>query len=360
MWGEVGVATVIPDNAGKCSDCCTFRRSYPSSPAANMCTAMAKEATLATWDEEQQFGVSKSYGAPSATGLLDAHHTPSAKTSSTQKGSRVTTLEGSNGSSGRGSGGAVETACSSRDEPCVYNVVNDVAESVNLYGNPKYAATVAHLLQRVDYHLSRYSNFSIDHSNHTAAVYCDAVKAQNWVQPFEHFVPPPQPPQPPQPPSPPHPHPHPHPSPPAPPAPPTPPQPVPGTPQAELVGDWVASNGERYTIEIDPMHSGNLVYALFVKTGPSLTLCWSPMLPGTSHMGDDNGNMNLTVAGPAKKCSGGARNMNGALVWDPPESSNGGHAYNSRPVGSPRTAPRITWTDANTGKPGWKPWSKII
>lgn len=321
MWGAVGVSSVIPDNEWPCSCCCPFRRSYPAHSSSNMCTALAKEATLAMWDEEARFGVS-GYDARYRNDTADI-----AK-------------------------GAAAAPCASRDQPCVYNVVTDVAESTNLFGNPTYNATIVHLMERVDYHLGRYANFSIDHSNQSAAAYCDAVNALQWVQPFEDFVPSPPPP----PPSP-------------------PPQPVPSTPQAELAGDWVATNGERYSIAIDPAHSGNAVYGLFVKTGPNLTLCWSPMLPGTASRRDSNGGMDLTVGGPATKCSGGKRSMQGTLVWDPRPDQNpapskaasngsGGAVPPSSPassaVGSPRTAPRITWTDAATGKPGWKPWSKVI
>ena len=105
---------------------------------------------------------------------------------------------------------------------------------------------------------------------------------------------------------------------------------MPSTPQAELVGTWEASNGERYTVEIDPMHDGNTVYGLFVKTAGNLTLCWSPMLPGTAVLVDSAGTMQLDVGGPAPKCSGGKRSMRGHLVWDPSGKLGGGGARQPR------------------------------
>jgi hypothetical protein len=264
-----------------------------------MCTATAKQAALKTWDEQDQ----------------------------------MVPASGSNADST--AGGAL---CPSRGSPCVFNVVTDVTESENLFDNPNYNATVALLLARVDYHLGRYANFSIDHSKHTAESYCEAVKEQQWVQPFEDFVPSPSPSPPPHPP--------------------TPPQPVPSTPQAELVGTWEATNGEQFTVEIDPMHSGNSVYGLFVKTAGNLTLCWSPMLPGLAFISDNKGGMELDVGGPAPKCSGGKRSMVGKLVWDP-LIGDVGHRSQWGNAGH-QVAPIISWKDGTTGKPGWKSWSKVI
>ena len=115
-WGSIGVTEVIPDDEWPCTDCCPLRRSYPNGSSTNMCTAAAKQAAMKTWDNQDQM-------AP---------------------------VYGSNAESTAGGG-----LCSSRASPCVFNVVTDVTESTNLFGNPTYNATVAHLLARVDFHLGR-------------------------------------------------------------------------------------------------------------------------------------------------------------------------------------------------------------
>ena len=102
-----------------------------------MCTADAMEATLASWSEEDVAGSGGDVGS---------------------------------GSGGGGDGGAgLAAPCATRETACVFNVVTDVNETHNLFAEPAYQDVVKLLLSRVDYHAGRMFNYSIDHTNVTAA-----------------------------------------------------------------------------------------------------------------------------------------------------------------------------------------------
>jgi len=102
-------------------------------------------------------------------------------------------------------------------------VVNDVNESINLAELPAHQATRKAIEARIEYHFGRQFNYSIDHTNITAAQYCAVVKAGQWAEPFGY-------------------------APPAPPvAPPPPPAPIPAPLAAEISGTWDKA-GEFFSI----------------------------------------------------------------------------------------------------------------
>merc|ERR1711920_461527 len=78
-------------------------------------------------------------------------------------------------------------ACASASSPCLFDVVGDPLEKTNLAIDTSNS-TIAQLLhamqERLDYHRKRTYSLDIDHTNYTAAQYCDIIKQQRWVQPF--------------------------------------------------------------------------------------------------------------------------------------------------------------------------------
>ena len=147
--GAVGETTVVADEPYTCSDCCPLKRPpLPPLPAkANICANVPRESR----DEVQW--------PPLAAGPKAAYE------------------------------------CS-WETPCVFDVVNDVNESINLVDSPAHAATLAHLRERVEFHAGRIFDQDIDHTNVTAQQYCSIVKAGLWAEPFGFAPPGPPPPKP--------------------------------------------------------------------------------------------------------------------------------------------------------------------
>lgn len=158
MWGKVGVADVIPDVDYDCSSCCPLRRHFPATPGTGECTAA--------------HAISQRGEPPLGQKHTELYRSPEVDASRRERlqqpreywepHEHYTVAPGA--------------PCASRASPCVFNVATDVNESHNLFGVAAYKAVVDELLSRVDGHLARVFNYSIDHTNITAAQYCDIVE----------------------------------------------------------------------------------------------------------------------------------------------------------------------------------------
>ena len=133
IFGAVGVDTVIPDQEYPCTDCCPLRRP-PLPPVGGNAVGGAgcgdggsgRQRRLRESEDEAVW--------PSSTGN-DAVYT--------------CTIE----------------------RPCLFDVVNDHNESVNLALSPAHAATLKQIRARIDYHYGRMYTKPIDQTNFTAAQY---------------------------------------------------------------------------------------------------------------------------------------------------------------------------------------------
>ena len=276
IYGSVGVTTVIADTDYGCSDCCPLRRSYPNASSGNMCTAVSVSDAV---EVDNRMGALLQNGGPS-------------------------------------------TACTEA-EPCIYNVVADVNESVNLFGDPAYSGVVAQLRARVAYHSARQWRAPIDHTNYTAAQYCGLVKRAGWVQPFG-YAPPGLAPTPPPPP------------PPSPPVP--PPGPVPPAIRAALLGAWRQGNNETFAFVAD---NAAVAEGLQLKTLSCGGCCWSVLnVTGAAGPTRRVGVSTVLVAGHAPKCS------------------QGGHRANTGALSASGNA--ISWTTTDGHRATWSKWTKVV
>ena len=165
IYGNVGVADIIADDEWPCTDCCPLKRP-PLTPStkADICA----NARGAVESVDELTAGERGLGAT-------AHSTSLA-----------------------------DSPCSEA-LPCLYDVVNDPTENVNLANSSAHQAVLAQLRERIAFHTPRTYDFAIDHTNWTAAQYCQIVKGELpavskglWAEPFG-FAPPAPAPTPPSP-----------------------------------------------------------------------------------------------------------------------------------------------------------------
>jgi hypothetical protein len=259
MYGNIGETDVIDDVDWPCDLCCPFRRTLPINASTNPCAAALRAAA-------------------NLDGELGA------------RGSIVMAP-------------AAPVSCT-KDSPCVYNVRVDVNESHNLANDPAFNATVALLRSRLEYHTQRAWTAPIDHTNYTAAQYCDIVRAAGWVQPYGY----------------------------APPTPPTPP--TPPSLAALLDGLWMQENWEEFRISPLSASSGSQT----VRSVNCSGCCWTELNLTATWTDELNTTARIHVDGEAPGCKPPTPPMEGA--W-----SRGGD--------------NITWKQPD-GSRGWQPWRKVV
>ena len=141
IYGNVGVADVIPDSEWPCADCCPLKR-----PPLPHLTPSTKADICAN-----------ARGAIESVDELTAG----------ERGLGATTHSTS----------LADSPCT-QAIPCLYDVVNDPTESTNLASSSAHQAVLAQLRARIAYHAPRTFDRAIDHSNYTAAQYCQIVKGE--------------------------------------------------------------------------------------------------------------------------------------------------------------------------------------
>jgi hypothetical protein len=261
IYGSIGVTDVIADEDYPCADCCPFRRSFPSHSSTNACDAASSRA--AQLDTEQ-------------------------------------------GAEARGPPGGASAIVCTAEAPCVYDVVHDVNESINLALDPAYNATVAMLQSRVAFHQQQAWTGPIAKTNFTAAQYCDIVRAANWVLPFGY----------------------------APPAP--PPAPTPRDLAAVLEGVWMQPNREEFTIVAGV--AVGVSADLVVRTLNCSGCCWESLTARARYTDSTNTSATISVSGPAPSCVPPSRALLGSITL------------------ASRT---ITWQEQEGGDRGWANWTKV-
>ena len=260
IYGSVGETDVIADVDWPCDMCCPFRRVLPANSSTNPCAAALRKAA---------------------------------------------SLDGDLGA--RGPTVSVAPLPCTKEKPCVYNVVNDINESVNLANDPAFNATLAMLRARLAYYEQRAWTVPIDHTNYTAAQYCTLVRDAGWVQPYGYAPPPPPTP---------------------------PPSPTPSVLAGLLEGAWMQENWEEF--RVSPLGADG---SQTVRSVNCSGCCWLELNCTASWPDPSNTSAVLHVEGDAPRCTPPSRAM----------------------VGSWSNTPRggsITWRELD-GRPGWRPWLKI-